>query len=54
MSERFRISSNLKVHQLIHSNERQFVCDWSECGKRFNEFHTQTTQTSRSFEGKEV
>ena len=27
--------SYLKRHQLIHSNERQFVCDWSECGKRF-------------------
>ena len=31
----FHRFNHLKSHQLIHSNERQFVCVWSECGKRF-------------------
>ena len=33
--KQFIYLSKLKVHQSVHSNERPFVCNWSECGKGF-------------------
>ena len=34
--KKFRQKGELKTHELIDSNKRQFVCDWSQCGQRFN------------------
>src|ERR1700712_3192577 len=33
--KQFGLFSQLKAHELIHSNERKIVCDWSQCRKRF-------------------
>ena len=34
-NQKFSLRRRLLNHKLIHSNERQYVCDWSQYGKQF-------------------
>ena len=32
----FSSRCNLKIHEAVHSGEREYECTWPECGRRFN------------------